>query len=78
VNIKMYITLFLLALVVIFTVQNATAVTVNFLFWKLEISRALLIFFVLVIGVIIGWISHSHMLHTKNRKLAGKSGPKQQ
>jgi putative membrane protein len=69
-NIKMYTTLFLLALVVIFTVQNATAVTVNFLFWKLEISRSLLIFFVLIIGIIVGWISHSHYQHslTRNKK----------
>ena len=67
-NIKMYATLFLLALVVIFTVQNATAVTVNLLFWKLEISRSLLIFFVLIIGIITGWISHSHYQHSITRK----------
>jgi putative membrane protein len=76
-NVKMYITLTLLLLIVIFTVQNAAVVTVNFLFWKLEISRALLIFFVLVIGVIIGWISHSHMHHTKNRKQSIKPGAKE-
>lgn len=73
-NLKMYITLFLLLLVVIFTVQNATAVTVNFLFWKLEISRSLLIFFVLIIGVIVGWISHSHMPHAKSRKPSSSPG----
>ena len=69
-NVKMYITLFLLLLIVIFTVQNATAVTVNFLFWKLEISRALLLFFVLITGVIIGWVSRSHLQHKKHRKPA--------
>ena len=73
-NIKMYVTLILLLLIVIFTVQNAAVVTVNFLFWKLDISRALLIFFVLAIGVIIGWISHSHMRHVKNRKPSNKPG----
>lgn len=67
-TVKMYVSLALLLLTVIFTVQNAAVVTVNFLFWKLEISRALLIFFLLVIGVIIGWFSHSHYQHTKNRK----------
>lgn len=67
-QLKMYITLILILLIVIFTVQNAAVVPVNFLLWKLEISRALLIFFVFVIGVIIGWISHSHMQHTKSRK----------
>lgn len=72
-NIKMYITLALLLLIVIFTVQNAAVVTVNFLLWKLEISRALLIFFVLVIGIIVGWISHSHMKHVKNRGLSKRA-----
>lgn len=67
-NTKMYISLALLLLIVIFTVQNAAVVTVSFLFWKLEISRALLIFFVLIIGVIIGWVSHSHFQHLKNKK----------
>jgi putative membrane protein len=65
---KMSITLILLLLVVIFTVQNAAVVPVNFLLWKLEISRALLIFFVFGIGVITGWLSHSHMQHTKKQE----------
>lgn len=73
-NVKMYVTLILLLLIVIFTVQNAAVVTVNFLFWKMEISRALLIFFVLVIGIIIGWISHSHMRRVKHRKPSNKPG----
>ena len=76
-NVKMYITLTLLLLLVFFTVQNAAVVTVNFLFWKLDISRALLIFFVLIIGIIVGWISHSHMQHTKNKKLSSKPGVKE-
>lgn len=75
-NAKMYITLIMLILIVIFTVQNAAVVTVNILFWKLEISRALLIFFVFAIGIIIGWISHSHMRHTRHGKIAAKSGDK--
>lgn len=67
-TVKMYFSLALLLLTVIFTVQNATVVPVNFLFWKLEISRALLIFFLLVIGIIIGWVSHSHYQHSKNKQ----------
>lgn len=67
-NVKMYVSLALLLLTVIFTVQNAAVVPVSFLFWKLEISRALLIFFVLITGIIIGWMWRSHYQHTKNRK----------
>jgi putative membrane protein len=65
---KMYLTLALLLLVVIFTVQNATVVPVNFLFWKIEISRALLIFFTFVIGVIVGWVAHSYKQHARHNK----------
>lgn len=65
---KMYLTLALLLLVVIFTVQNATVVPVNFLIWKIEISRALLIFFTFVIGMIVGWVAHSYKQHTRHNK----------
>ena len=46
----------LLVLVVVFTVQNVEVVEIRFLFWKLEMSRALMIFGVLVGGILIGWI----------------------
>jgi putative membrane protein len=65
---KMYLTLALLLLVVIFTVQNATVVPVKFLFWKIEISRALLIFFTFVIGTIVGWVAHSYKQHARHNK----------
>jgi len=58
------ITLFLL--LVVFTVQNAAIVTINFFFWELSISRALMIFFVLAIGIIIGLIIATYLrIHHK-------------
>jgi uncharacterized integral membrane protein len=53
----------LLLLIVVFTLQNAAVVSIAFLFWKLEISRVLIIFFVLGIGFIIGWITASLTHH---------------
>lgn len=44
----------LLLLLVIFTAQNTEIVTITFFFWKLSISRALMVFFVLAIGIVIG------------------------
>jgi uncharacterized integral membrane protein len=69
-NIKAYIGLALLLLVVVFIVQNATVVDIQFLFWKLSMSRSLMIFFVLAIGIVIGWITASHFQkkHTPTRK----------
>jgi putative membrane protein len=53
-GIRGYAGLALLLLIAVFTVQNAEVVTVHFLLWKLSVSRALMIFFVLVIGIVIG------------------------
>lgn len=55
-HVRVYLGLFLLLLTVIFTVQNAEVVTVNFLFWHFAVSRALMIFFVLIAGVIVGLV----------------------
>lgn len=41
-------------LMVIFIFQNIDLVDINFLFWHITISRALMIFVVFLIGVILG------------------------
>lgn len=66
-NIKTYIGLALLLLAVVFIVQNTTLVEIWFLFWKISISRSLMILFVLAIGIIIGWITAGH-LNRKHRR----------
>ena len=58
-NIKMIISLVLAGLAVIFIIQNVTVVEVRFLFWTLPLSRALLIFLALAIGIIVGWTLRS-------------------
>lgn len=67
VNRKVYFGLALLLVVVIFTLQNVRVVTIHFLFWEFAMSRALMIFFVLAIGVIIGWIAAGH--HARRRRM---------
>jgi uncharacterized integral membrane protein len=71
-NIKVYVGVVLVALIVIFTVQNAAVVSINFLFWDLSVSRALMIFFVVIIGFLIGWISagvHYRAQRRRNRSV---------
>lgn len=58
-NAKLIICLILTGLAVIFIIQNVTVIDIRFLFWTLSMSRALLMFFVLAIGVVIGWSLHS-------------------
>jgi len=54
-RLRLIFALTLVALVVVFALQNVTLVEVQFLFWGLALPRALLIFVVLMIGVIAGW-----------------------
>jgi uncharacterized integral membrane protein len=51
-----YLVLIVLAVVVIFTAQNAEVVEVRFLFWTGSFSRALLLFLVFVGGMVSGWL----------------------
>jgi len=48
-----------LFLIVTFTLQNSEVVSLNFLFWKLEMSRVVLILMVLLIGFLLGYILRS-------------------
>jgi putative membrane protein len=52
---KLVATLAVLALVVIFSAQNYEVVQVRFLVWRLEMSRAVLLFLVLAVGLASGW-----------------------
>ena len=55
-------------LAVVFIIQNVSAVTVSIFFWEISLSLALLIFFVLAIGFIIGWFLHIYVTYTKDKK----------
>lgn len=48
--------LVLLALVIVFALQNTQIVDVQFFFWTLSMSRALVLLGTLVIGLIAGWV----------------------
>jgi len=57
---KYYLTIgmFSIFFIIILILQNSEIVTVNLLFWKLEISRIILILGVLFIGFVLGYIFH--------------------
>ena len=57
---RYYLTIGILSIffIIILVLQNSEIVTVNLLFWKLEISRIVLILGVLFIGFILGYIFH--------------------
>ena len=55
-NLKLVASLILIGLVVVFVAQNTEVLRVEFLIWSFEIRRAFLIFLVLGIGIIVGWV----------------------
>ena len=58
-NFKLVTVLVLVGLAVLFIIQNVAVVEVQFLFWSIQVSRALLIFLLLAVGIIVGWFLHS-------------------
>lgn len=65
-HVKLAFILFLAGLVVLFVVQNIAVVEISFMFWTISMSRALLIFFLLAIGILIGWLLHGYLAFRKN------------
>lgn len=64
-NYKLVIGLVLIGLVVIFTIQNTAVVEVRLFFWTIAMSRVLLMFILLAIGIIAGWLLNSYSMHHK-------------
>lgn len=58
-NFKLSIIILLAGIAVIFIVQNAAVIQVQFLVWSAQVSLALLIFLLLAVGFIVGWFLHS-------------------
>ncbi len=60
---KLILSLILTGIIILFVVQNVAVVEISFLFWSVAMSRALLLFFVLATGIVIGWLMHSFFAH---------------
>lgn len=66
-NSKLALIVILGGLAVIFVAQNATEVEIGLLFWTASMSAALLIFFTLIAGFLLGWSLHSYLAYRKSR-----------
>ncbi|OGP90537.1 MAG: hypothetical protein A2031_02810 [Deltaproteobacteria bacterium RBG_19FT_COMBO_43_11] len=67
-NFKIMVVIILAFVALIFLAQNIDVVTVNFLFWDISMSRAVLIFFSLLIGFIIGWFLNSYLSYRRDKR----------
>ena len=66
-NFKLLFTLTIVGLAVLFIIQNVAVVEVQFLFWSMRMSRSLLMFLLLAIGVIVGWFLHGYVKYRKHK-----------
>jgi len=69
-NVKLILVLILSGLAVAFIAQNAQVAELRFLVWKLAMSQALLLFLVLAIGVLTGWVLHAWFTHRRLQRRA--------
>lgn len=65
-SLKLVLILILASLAVVFVAQNTAVVEIAFLFWRISMSSAILIFFTLMLGFLLGWFLHSHFSHRKS------------
>lgn len=62
---RLIASLVLIGLLFVFALQNASTVDIAFFFWRAEVSRALLLFVVFVLGAIVGWFLRTYAAHQK-------------
>ena len=67
-NFKLILILVLSSLAVVFIAQNVAVVEINFMLWRTSLSSALLIFFTLVLGFVLGWFNHGYVLYRKSKR----------
>ena len=70
-NYKLILILILAGLILLFIIQNVAVVEIKFLFWSIQMSRLLLNFFLLAIGIIIGWFLHGYLKQRKGESNHG-------
>lgn len=66
-NLKLALILVLSSMAVLFIAQNVAVVEVGFLYWSASMSSALLIFFTLTIGFILGWFLHGYLVYRQSK-----------
>lgn len=67
-NYKLALILTLALFAGIFVLQNTTVVEFRFLFWSASMSRSLMFFLLIAVGIAVGWLLHGHMRSRTSRK----------
>jgi uncharacterized integral membrane protein len=67
-KIKLGISLLLAFLIILFVTQNTEVVQVTFLAWSVQVSLVLLVFIMLWVGMVLGWLLNSYLRFSRARK----------
>lgn len=62
-DIRLWITIGILGLVILFTLQNIATVEITFLFWTMTLPRVVFLIIVFALGVLLGWVLKSLNRH---------------
>ena len=65
---KLIASIIIAVLVIIFMFQNSETIQIHVFFWTISMSRAIMVFSLLVAGILIGWFLNSYF-STKNTKM---------
>lgn len=68
---SLWFALILISFLVLFIVQNAAPITVQVLFWSFNISMALLLFFIFLIGMVTGLLWFNKRNETPTKEMTG-------
>ncbi|MEJ2695167.1 MAG: LapA family protein [Candidatus Sulfobium sp.] len=74
--ITILIALILIALVTVFSVQNASPVTITFIYWKFSASLAIVVFLSVLTGVLIAMVGMASRRFRRSAKKQGRKGEK--
>jgi uncharacterized integral membrane protein len=66
-NARLIISLGLVLIIVLFIIQNTAVMEFRFFIWTLAMSRALMLFFVLGMGILCGWFLRGYFFPAKKR-----------
>ncbi len=67
-NIKAFVAVSAVGLVLVFALQNAKLVEVSFLFWSFQMSRIALILIVFAFGCLAGYFGAGHLRRKKEKQ----------
>jgi putative membrane protein len=66
---KIVLVLICIGLTALFIIQNVAVAEIRFLFWSVQMSRSLLLFFLVALGMVIGWFLHSFFIHRGDKDI---------